>query len=1316
MTSLYATIAPQFTRGLLSPGLEVGYTDGGGVWQFLAPSLAQRLPLRAIEWRNLMGVTKRIDQLPLHFVEASASAPAELPLACIYLAKCEDLESYKTGVRAPLVAWVDAMTAAKAEWLVLYVPLGTRAKAAGNAPNAVYKKVFDRLRADFSHRKNAGGGSGSGLALQERVCKIDTLEGASVLGQQQQHESQWTELLLRLRHCVMDAFQIKCFQYEEQLRLLDAQRNAPGWDFGAFFLAKERLALMYQQMYLQDDAIRHVRLYLCAARLDELDAIFVNLNDTEKQFFRDSSKRSFAAEDPIFTQSPLALDLRDTQREIAANGASAQRISLHCFCRQIRTLYLMGSFPQLLQRASAFIETFLAELQAMTAEGALEQHQSYLWAVGACLEVAYACELSWSGRDDQWTSASVAVEAAQAIPVEEMSRALGDVVYLARRILKGFARANSSSSNAIRSTASEAGGSRLSSVEASAVETSSSWYEQLQRVFVASEWRRAGTCEPYERCVSEVSHLASMHFSQSGRHRFAVFLGGECARYHLARGEFESASRLLRSLARQSEEDGWWTIFGECVRRICHAELALGRSVQAVAACFSMLQLAQEEQAGVGKEEMEQLMRALVASLEGDQVGGGGREPKEEGDDGSGKAKMNLGELFRPSVAVETTQTSGNVLDHGEIRVTLGITNDFPAGVHLETLRVRFKKEPPSPHADGVSSPQQRGPQKEATHLDDLVLDADAKPAVVIEDDSGHNTVEHLEPSEQPHAVSCESSVGRNSASATGVATPFTPREGASKEEEEAAVVLLEESNVYLDEKTGVNLVFLHSGVPVGRYTCTSVECVITGNAFRLLPPSALALAGFEIAARESTVQVAIDGARLLMSGSSPKRETITVSVAAHDDVVANGILELRVFRRVLRGGEGDFLEGDDDDDEPQNGYGSGGEEDCGIQLLSARQRGVSASASTEDIDLMTEQDNQSGVRDLEGPNRGENMLSVALPTLPRGGTLVYDISLLVPPIEPLGDDSDLGDRDDASVTVCALVRYQRDRADTPSSAVTTTTEIRRTEVQFRVLQPLAEKIRLKRAGQQLFASIALTCNAHMAVVLRDYRLLCSSQLTDAPGTEASLLTVAQDPNARLRGTALRPRDRVHLAFTLVCSPDFDQKANDCSCLLQLDLSFAGDEDGATWQKTMVVPVVLAGVEGQQYRIDVVPKGHEDELATSAEAIEVAGTEPVTFQIRVQERVAQVNSAEAEDELVLCLDESSERDWILVGKQLERFALSSTSESNGEHRRVFATQKRFFATRAGRLRFPAFRLEINGQTAPAARVLCQQSCRRVFVS
>jgi hypothetical protein len=222
------------------------------VWQFLAPSLAERLPLRAIEWRNLMGVTKHIDKLPLNFVAAEGSRRDELPLVCLYLVKCEESETYKSGVKARLGTWIDAMNAAKVEWMVLYVPLGTRRAKAGAAnrstPNAVYKKIFDKIRADFAHKKSAaanaagllgvagaatggliGGAAGSvaaSLSLGERICKIDTLEGSSVIGQQQQHESQWGELLLRLRHCIMDAFQVKCFQYEEELRVLDAKVGA----------------------------------------------------------------------------------------------------------------------------------------------------------------------------------------------------------------------------------------------------------------------------------------------------------------------------------------------------------------------------------------------------------------------------------------------------------------------------------------------------------------------------------------------------------------------------------------------------------------------------------------------------------------------------------------------------------------------------------------------------------------------------------------------------------------------------------------------------------------------------------------------------------------------------------------------------------------------------------------------------------------------------------------------------------------------------------------------------------------------------------
>ncbi|KAF1783261.1 hypothetical protein GQ600_6519 [Phytophthora cactorum] len=1157
MASVYASVEPQFTRELLSPGLRVGYTDEGGVWQFLAPSLSQRLPLRAIEWRNLVGVTKRIDQLPLHFDEIS-------------------FKIYRSVVRPPLVAWVDAMTAAKVEWLVLYVPLGTRPKAAGNVPNPVYRKIFDRLRADFAHRKGGpllGGAIGPASttsALQEKVCKIDTLEGTSVLGQQQQHESQWTELLLRLRHCVMDAFQTKCFQYEESLRVLDAKRGSSGWDFGAFFLAKERLALMYQQMYLQDDAIRH---------LDELDAIFINLNETEKQAFRDGSKTSFTSQDLIFSQSPFIY--RGISSRVEGDGS--------------------GKHSGL--------------------------HQPFLWAVGACMEVSYACELSWSGRDEEWTASSVSVQAAQVIPVEEMSRALGNVLYLARRLLKNFARTNRSR-NDLRVSFSN-----IPQGEAAEAELTLKWYQQLEQVFVAPKWRRSDVCEPYERCLSEVSHLASMYFSQSGRHRFAVFLGGECARYHLARGEFESASRLLRSLARQSEEDGWWMIFGAC--------------------------LAQEEQVGVSKDEMEQLMVALVASLENNGTGGNTIDSVED----YNEPRVNMGELFRPTVAVETTQSSGSALEHGDIRVTLGIANDFPAGVHLEKVRIRFTRMPIT----------HERPQQEEPTL------ASASPYIKEKKTSPGFSGEQPIDTTLPAGLSSDNERNQLSRSHDVEAEVATILhkviENVHKELKDDKELLLEESDVHLDEKTGVNLVFLHSGVSVGRYTCTGIDCVLAGSTFRLLPASALALASFEIAMKESTVQVAIDGAPLLMPMPLAQVETVIVSIQANDDMVSNGTLELRVFKRASKSNQTGYTT-QCDDEEVEDEDESGGEEECGIQLIEAKLRDESDS-------------------DASSTNKDEepsSMLSVALPTVPCGGFLSYVVTLAVPPTDQTDQSSEPEDENDnvSSVIIRASVRYHREATDARSP--TTTTEIRCAESTFRVLQPLTEMVRLKRVGARIFASVALTCNPFIPVVIHDYKLVFSHKETHA---SVQSLTVEQDPNTKLRGIILRPSDCVHFAFTLACSPDFEKEASSSCCSLQLELKY-----GEKWLKTVNVQLPLTEAEGKRYRIDVLPRGQDVAHTFTDEVVEATASEPMTFQIHVQEEVSRSNKAALADDtsiLSLCLNESSERDWILVGRQLERFTLDPCSGNHGDLRREFSTQKRLLATHLGQLRFPAFRLEVNGK-------------------
>ncbi|CAH0480559.1 unnamed protein product [Peronospora belbahrii] len=1060
----------------------------------------------------------------------------------------------------------------------------------------------------------------------------------------------------------MDTFQLECFQCEEELRQLDTKRRARGWNVGAFLHVKEKLALMYQQMYLKDDAIRH---------LDELDAIFINLNETEKQVLQDSSKIAFECHDPIFTQSPLALDLDEIQQYIASNRASARLISLYCFCRQIRTLYIMGSFLQLLKRASLFIESFLAELDKLAAEGEIKWHQPFLWALGACMEISYACEVSWSGRDDEWTASSVSVQAAQAIPAEEMSRALGNILYLARRVLKKFAKS--------RKCRNEHHVLSSSLSDAADAETSMTWYQKLEQVFVSPEWQQSETCDSYERCLSEISHLASMHFLQCGRHRFAVYLEGECAQYHYGCGEFEVASRLLRSLARQSEEDGWWTIFGACVQRICRAELALGQSTQRISACFNMLQLAQEELFGVSKEGMKQLLIALVASFESndgaDKVVNSVKDMKKS----RNVPKINLGDLFRPSMAVETTQTSAYVLKHGDICVTLGIANEFPAGVELEKVCVCFSR---------MVESYESFAQEELSHIDDLELSEATRTDASVDYDKSNVLGTNLVSTNDSNRPSKSDDVIKN----------------VHIEHEQDTELLLEKWDVYLDEKTGANLVWRHSGVPVGRYICSGIECVIAGNTFHLLPSSALVLASFEITAKESTVQVDIDGAPLLVPQPLSEVETITVSVRANDDMVVNGILELRVCRRIrsdnciTRGNEKENLEND----------GSSCNEECRVHLIKIQQLGETGPDTAASLD---------NVQSNHVESRGElnSLLSVALPTVLRGDSLRYVVTVMVPPLN--STESSFGPEDEnediTNVTIRASVRYQRDRMHT--SARTTATEMHCTESTFRVLQPLTEVVQLRRVGTKIFASITLVCNPFLSVVLQDYHLQCPGQVGNA-SVHCPVVTVEQDPNTKLRGTNLRPNDRVHLAFTLGCSPAFETKACDSYCSLALDLKYGADK---SWFKTMAVHVPLAEVEGKHYRIDVLPRGLNKAYTFLGEIVEATANEPVTFDIHVQEEVSHLHKAVLADDtntLSLCLNQSSEYDWILVGKQRERFNWNLYLGNHGDRRREFRTQKRLLATRSGLLRFPGFHLQLNDQTIPAARVHCQQSSRQVIVS
>lgn len=928
------------------------------------------------------------------------------------------------------------------------------------------------------------------------------------------------------------------------------------------------------------------------------------------------------------------------QRRIIANDASSELVRLYCFCRQVRTLYLMGDFPQLIERAIAFIESFFRSLQqSQQRSQSIDWFQPYQWAVGACLEISYACELSWNGQDYQNSSAHV-------VTPELMSRYLGDILYLARRVLRSFMK-----------THCAIGSPRVNQLQHSPVSTVSTaveyandglWYESLGHIFGSAR----ASADHVDRCLWEMSHLASLHFSRAGRHRFAVFLGGECALYHARHHEYESASRLQRSHARQCEEDKWYPLMADCVRRICDAELRLGRAAQAVAACFSMLDSAQEAKAEVGRTFLAELMDSIV---QGVHAQGARREEATPC-----TTKMNMGVLIQPTVRVETMQTSrSNDLDHGEIRVTLTVDNRFPAGIHMDKLRVRFARR--DDREEGVSHDVEghnRGDTSEGhassdsaqalPRLHSLVLDDGATTSDMVQGDMVQLTTSPAGSSVQEEEMSDISIDDQLDKLAPALAVTVA---GASASDE----FVLEETNVYLYEKASVNLVFLHRDVDVGAYVCTSVECVLASSAFPLLSVPALRKIEFSIPRRESTVQLSIAGPPLLMPRETYE-QCIHVCVASNKDTVTDGTLELSVARN--------------DDDLSQNS-------EAGlVQLTKAT--------------ILDEDDNLNA---FPVEIKDDETLVMLVPKLIPAQVLRVALWFVVHESQ---DEPREGEA--LEFTFVTAFRYQHMTKSDWSVGV------RRAELSVRVAAPMTAQIQLKRIGgdaqDRALAAVTLTCNEDIGLVLKDYAVDTAA----AHGVQ-----LLEDPNGHVRNQQIRPQEKMHLAFTLTC---VDQtKVRELPVRVELEYE-SKTAAGSVWQTQLVVQIPLQTLLGPCYRIDVHPVSNEKTAM---------GGEYVTFHVHVQEFGCDQRSeddSQDEERVLLCLDDASESDWILVGKQKELFAFQQDDDLYpSTSSRSFSTHKQALSIRVGRLRFPRFTLRSrNGQLTPPERLICHQSACQLLIT
>jgi hypothetical protein len=240
--------------------------DPAELWRVLEGSLYRRLPLQHVVWHRGSGLMMTLSQITCHFIRDSAvKALPSLPI-CWYrepyvhirIVQCESPVVYKETVRAVLRGWVEEMSGAQKEWLIVYLPLGLGAGGSGEggrvrlsrqatAAAKAQRQVLDKLVSDFGssnryaissyrgkeRKGGAFGGGWGGNSTDGRVTRVDlflsSVGEAAAAGVSP--AQQWEDFTGRLGGCIAASLNRVVGLYESALEARYANNALPGWNY-----------------------------------------------------------------------------------------------------------------------------------------------------------------------------------------------------------------------------------------------------------------------------------------------------------------------------------------------------------------------------------------------------------------------------------------------------------------------------------------------------------------------------------------------------------------------------------------------------------------------------------------------------------------------------------------------------------------------------------------------------------------------------------------------------------------------------------------------------------------------------------------------------------------------------------------------------------------------------------------------------------------------------------------------------------------------------------------------------------------------------
>ncbi|OBT53358.1 hypothetical protein VE04_06703 [Pseudogymnoascus sp. 24MN13] len=301
----------------------------------------------------------------------------QTPYLKVLLLRCDDNDTYKAQARKQVREWVKAHTppaqsTAKLsaqenhdafEYLILHVIVPNTAAATQSLVSAKGgNTIYEKLKADFNGTAKAPVDRVAQIRIgvndvpYDRLPRVVPAIPGSYTESAQEHEAAWQDLIAKFKKLILDSFDMRVTQYEDDIKEKDAQRAG----FESVGLVEDAL-VGYDELAVGLDAIIREQAATGTGAehggsfLPYTDDLFGQVEQAKKRIANGDAVDPSDSEDTVDLQSSdnaqkadqdeilLSADRKPYRELILANNISIFDFRCYLFARQLSLLLRMGN-------------------------------------------------------------------------------------------------------------------------------------------------------------------------------------------------------------------------------------------------------------------------------------------------------------------------------------------------------------------------------------------------------------------------------------------------------------------------------------------------------------------------------------------------------------------------------------------------------------------------------------------------------------------------------------------------------------------------------------------------------------------------------------------------------------------------------------------------------------------------------------------------------------------------------------------------------------------------------------------------------------